>query len=247
MTLCGRLLRRLSCLLLLLGLGCSEPQSQLVSDRDKGETPEKIAEREARRARTAEAFDKNGVVPGERLGDHAVLDWDGEEQILSELFDDQKPTLLVTASLTCGRSRERQPWVEELAKKYRDDLNVAVVYTQEAHPTIDPSPYAKYSPELENPERPGERPGGNAKVGLARRQPTDLDGRRALAAEYRDLLDVEVPIVFDTMENAAWEGLGAGPNVGVLLGPSGVVEVKHGWFDGETMDRSIEHYLQQQE
>ena len=98
-----------------------------------------------------------------------------------------------------------------------------------------------------NPERPGERPGGNAKVGLARRQPTDLDGRRALAAEYRDLLDVEVPIVFDTMENAAWEGLGAGPNVGVLLGPSGVVEVKHGWFDGETMDRSIEHYLQQQE
>ena len=158
MTLCGRLLRRLPCLLLLLGLGCSEPQSQLVSDRDKGETPEKIAEREARRARTAEAFDKNGVVPGERLGDHAVLDWDGEEQILSELFDDQKPTLLVTASLTCGRSRERQPWVEELAKKYRDDLNVAVVYTQEAHPTIDPSPYAKYSPELENPERPGERP-----------------------------------------------------------------------------------------
>ena len=49
----------------------------------------------------------------------------------------------------------------EVAKKYAGRLNVAVLYTLEAHPVGDPSPYAEYSPELENPEHPGERPGGN--------------------------------------------------------------------------------------
>ena len=226
---------------LALSLGCEKP-----SDRDKNPTPLQISQGEARRARTVEDFDTRGVVPGKQVPDLPVLTMDGEETSLSTLWQDDKPTLVVVASLTCGRSRERQPWVEELAEKYKDQLNVAVIYTQEAHPTLDPSPYAKYSPELENPERPGERPGGNEKVGLARRQPTDLEGRIELAAEYRELLDVQVPILVDQMSNEAWEQLGGGPNVGLLVNPDGTVEVKHPWFDGETMDRSIEHYLQKQ-
>ena len=71
----------------------------------------------------------------------------------------------------------------EVAKKYADRLNVAVLYTLEAHPVGDPSPYAEYSPELENPEHPGERPGGNVhEDGFPRRQPTDLEGREKLRA-----------------------------------------------------------------
>ena len=233
----------------LLAAGLASPlvASDKHSDRDKNMTPLQIAQREARRARTVEDFDTRGVVPGKQVPDLPVVTMNGEETSLSTLWQDDKPVLVVGASLTCGRSRERQPWVEELAEKYKDELNVAVIYTLEAHPTIDVSPYAKYSPELENPERPGERPGGNEKVGLARRQPTEIERRRELAGEYRDLLDVEVPILIDQMSNAVWEELGGGPNVGLLLRPDGTVEVKHGWFDGETMDTSIEHYLKQKE
>ncbi len=237
--------RTLVPLLLAVGLALPLAAADKHSDRDKNLSPLQIAQREARRAKTVEDFDTRGVVPGKQVPDLPVLTMDGEETSLSSLWQDDKPTLVVGASLTCGRSRERQPWVEELAEKYKDQLNVAVIYTQEAHPTIDPSPYAKYSPELENPERPGERPGGNEKVGLARRQPTDLEGRIELAGEFRELLDVQVPILVDQMNNEAWEQLGGGPNVGLLVNPDGTVEVKHPWFDGETMDRSIEHYLQE--
>ena len=72
---------------------------------------------------------------------------------MSKLWQ-EKPTLLVTASLTWVARVNAEPWVEELSKKYRDRINVAVLYTIEAHPVTDPSPYAEYSPELENPERP---------------------------------------------------------------------------------------------
>ena len=159
----------------------------------------------------------------------------------------ERPTLLVTASLTCGRARERQPWVNEVAKKYADRLNVAVLYTLEAHPVGDPSPYAEYSPELENPERPGERPGANVhEDGFPRRQPTDLEGRETLARELAELFDFAGPVVIDSMNNQGWEALGAGPNMGFLIDRDGKVVVKHGWLDDTTMARSIEHFLQKQ-
>jgi hypothetical protein len=235
--------------LLLLGVAAAGPMHGAPpggDSRDANMTPEQIARRETIRARTLDDFEKNGVVPGQSVPDLDVVTLDGSPTTLSKLWE-EKPTLLVTASLTCGRARERQPWVEEIAKKYAGRLNVAVLYTIEAHPIIDPSPYAEYSPEYENPARPGERAGGNIAKGLDRRQPTDLETRQRLAEEYKDLLRVDVPIVVDPMTNAGWEALGGGPNMGFLIGRDGKVEVKHGWFDGETMDRSIEHLLSQEE
>ena len=234
--------------LLVLAVGLAAPFTAAAAppagdSRDAQLTPERIATREARRARTAEDFDNNGVLPGQTVPDVDVVTLDGSPSRLSKLWQ-EKPTLLVTASLTCGRARERQPWVEEIAKKYKDKINVAVLYTLEAHPVIDPSPYAEYSPELENPEHPGERAGGNrGEPGLERRQPTALDERKILAEQFKDLLRVEVPIVLDPMNNAGWKALGGGPNMGFLIRSDGTVVVKHGWFDGETMDRSIEHHL----
>ena len=226
-----------------LALACAEDESSGAAG--SAPTSEKLEAREQRRADSGADFESQGARPGEKLGSLTVLSMDGEERNLGELWQD-KPTLVVTASLTCGRSRERQEWVEKLAQKYGDELNVAVLYTVEAHPELDPSPYAKYSPELEDPTRPGERPGGNAKVGLSRRQPTTLEGRRELANEFEDLLDVNVPILLDGMDNTAWERFGGGPNVGLLVTSDGTVEVKHGWFDGVTMERSIEYFLEQQ-
>lgn len=212
--------------------------------------PQSKEEREAagdRRRDTAGAdFEKQGVVAGQQIPDLEVVTLEGKPTRLATLWR-EKPTLLVTASLTCGRARERQPWVTEVAKKYADRINVAVLYTLEAHPVGDPSPYAEYSPELENPEHPGERPGGNVhEDGFPRRQPTDLEGRETLAREFVELFDFAGPVVIDTMGNQGWEALGAGPNMGFLIGRDGKVAVKHGWLDDATMERSIEYFLDQQ-
>src|SRR5688572_30527366 len=138
---------------------------------------EQQAAGDVRRDAAGADFEKQGILAGQQVPDLDVVTLDGQPTRLSKLWQ-EKPTLLVTASLTCGRARSRQPWVTEVAKKYADRLNVAVLYTLEAHPVGDPSPYAGYSPELEDPAHPGERPGGNrSEEGFSRRQPTDLTGR----------------------------------------------------------------------
>jgi hypothetical protein len=216
------------------------------TDLKREMSPEGRARHEQLMAENRANFEKQGVVAGQRLEDLEVHTLDGKTTRLSSLIGG-KPTLLVSASLTCPVARERQPWVDRIAEKYGDRLNVAVVYTVEAHPWQDPSPYAELTPELENPERPGERVGGNDKAGLLRRQPKTLDERQTIAREFDQILDVEVPIVVDGMTNEAWQQLGGGPNMGLLVRPDGTVEVKHGWFDGETMDRSIEYFLSKHE
>jgi hypothetical protein len=204
------------------------------------------AARDARREATGADFQKQGVQAGDQVPDLDVVTIDGTPTKLSKLWQ-ERPTLLVTASLTCGAARNNHAWVTEAAKRYGDRLNVAVLYTLEAHPVGDPSPYAKYSPELENPERPGERPGGNrGEDGFARRQPTDLEEREELAREFKELIDFAGPIVIDGMDNQAWEALGAGPNMGFLIGRDGKVIVKHGWLEDDTMERSIGEFLAQQ-
>jgi hypothetical protein len=236
--------------LLLLTVVSGAPAALAAQTSEGASQPTRARERsaagEARRTVAGADFEKQGVVVGDQVPDLDVVTLDGTPTQLSKLWQ-EKPTLLVTASLTCGRARERQPWVNEVAKKYGDRLNVAVLYTIEAHPVIDPSPYAEYSPELENPEHPGERPGGNrGEEGFPRRQPADPEAREALAREYRDLFSIEGPVVIDGMGNDGWEALGAGPNMGFLIDRSGKVSVKHGWLDDVTMERSIGYFLQEQ-
>ena len=222
----------------------------LVSAQD-GSSAASADQRRQRRGRAGGArrevagadFEKQGVLAGQQVPDLDVVTLDGQPTRLSKLWQ-EKPTLLVTASLTCGRARSRQPWVTEVAKKYADRLNVAVLYTLEAHPVGDPSPYAEYSPELENPARPGERPGANrSEEGFPRRQPADLAGREEHAREFRDLFDFEGPIVIDAMSNQGWEALGSGPNMGFLIDRDGKVVVKHGWLHDRKMERSLSEFF----
>ena len=195
---------------------------------------------------SGEDFEKNGAAVGATLGSVKVTNMSGAVTDLARMWRD-RPALLVTASLTCGHSRERQPEVEKLAEKYKDAVNVVVLYTLEAHPVGSPSPYAMYSPEEEKPGRPaGERSGGAEKAGLPRQQPKTAEQRKALAKEFQDRLHVKSVMVLDEMSNSGWKALGGGPNMGLLVGRAGKVIVKHGWFDGASMDKSIQYYLDEQ-
>jgi hypothetical protein len=111
-------------LLLQLGLGSIVGASSFAAAPPQASAPpqspeERRAAGDQRRDAAGADFEQQGVVAGQAIPDLEVVTLEGKPTRLSTLWQ-EKPTLLVTASLTCGRARERQPWVTDVAKKYAD-------------------------------------------------------------------------------------------------------------------------------
>jgi len=106
---------------------------------------------------------------------------------------------------------------------------VAIVYVIEAHPKGDPCPYKG----VEDVTRE------NLRDGILCRQPTTLAARLTLAKQFKQRLNVGVPIYVDAMSNAAWRNLGGGPNMAILIDAGGTVLGRQGWFDAKSADELI--------
>jgi len=176
-------------------------------------------------------FKSRGIEVGERIPELMVTTQHGAQQSLARLWQ-KRPVLLVTGSLTCPVSRREIPSVEGIRKKFGDRVFVAVLYTQEAHPSAGPFPYEDHG-----------QPKQNRIEGLARAQPRTLEERGKLADEFKDRLRLSVPVVLDDMRNQAWETFGGGPNMALLVDRDGVVHAKQGWFDDDEMQEEIERFL----
>jgi len=161
-----------------------------------------------------------------------VMD-DGRRQPLSQLWK-ERPVILLTGSVTCTVSRARIPDAASLARKYGDQVSVAVLYTLEAHPSGDPSPY-RDSREWQLPL--------NVQEGILRKQPHTLEERDHLADELKERLGLSLPVVLDEMNNRGWTTIGGGPNMAVLVDRNGVVQAKQAWFDAEEMQEEIQDFL----
>jgi hypothetical protein len=109
-------------------------------------------------------FDAQGTQIGEPVSDLTVYTHGGEPRHLSEPWANQ-PVLLITTSLTCPVARQRTPAAEKIASQFRDRLSVVMLYTIEAHPSGDPSPYADGQEWLTSQ---------NEQEGILRRQPRTL-------------------------------------------------------------------------
>lgn len=179
------------------------------------------------------AFDDKGAQIAEQLPDLPVYTPDGEAATLHDAWSG-RPTLLVTSSLTCPKSRATWPQAAELAAKLKGKVNVAVVYVVEAHPKGDPSPYKGVEDVTIE----------NQRDRILYRQPATVAERLKLANEFRRRLNVGVPVYVDAMDNAAWKNLGGGPNMGVLVDERGVVVARQGWFDGPGMEKAAAAYLE---
>ena len=177
-------------------------------------------------------FDAGGVQPGEALPPLALLALDGAPVELAALQRD-RPLLLVTCSLTCNVARRQQPALAALQQRLGDRIAIALVYTIDAHPCGDPSPYS------------GEEwgPPANEQDGVLVRQPATLGARLALARRYAREHAGETTVLVDTMDNAGWRALGGAPNAGVLVRTDGVVAARCGWFDAERLGTAAAHVL----
>jgi ankyrin repeat protein len=179
-------------------------------------------------------FDSRGAQVGEQLPNLPVYKLDGTAQSLREAWlHSRQPTLLLTSSYTCPKSRSTYPRAAELAAKLKDRVNVVVIYVIEAHPKGDPSPYSGAEDVTIE----------NQRDGVLCRQPTALDERLKLARKFQKRLEVEVPIYVDGMDDAVWNAMGGGPNMGVLVDNEGIVLARQGWFDAKSMHSATESFL----
>jgi len=177
-------------------------------------------------------FEKVGPQVGDQLPALDLRTVAGQVQRLDDAWRGG-PALLVTSSLTCPKSRSRWPELKAVAERYGDRLNVVIVYVIEAHPVGSVCPYKGV--EDVTPE--------NERDGILRRQPTTLEERLDLAQEFKRYLRVSTPIYVDTTSDQAWRAFGAAPNIALLVETGGIVVARESWFDGPTMQTTIDEYL----
>lgn len=179
-------------------------------------------------AEAAERFDRAGVQPSERLPSLSLVDLEGQRADLDALRNG-KPMVLVTCSLTCNVARRRQSEVAQLRANLGDRALVVMVYTVDAHPAEDASPYTG---TLWVPE-------ANARDAVLVRQPATLAARCELARRYAQDWAQGVPMLVDTIDNASWLALGRAPNLGLVVNRDGVVVARTGWCDSTKLGTAI--------
>jgi len=155
-------------------------------------------------------------------------DIEGNQQQLSRCWEKQL-ALLVTMSLSCGRSRRHARGLRRLSRRFEQDINTVIIYIAEAHPIDVPSPYA---------DRIWVTP-KNEIAGIHCAQPRTLEARIELAHQLRRRYRLSTSILIDALDDRAWRAFGGAPNVAILVDPDGRIAVKQGWFEPQEMARAI--------
>ena len=97
-----------------------------------------------------------------------------------------------------------------LYKKYGKKVEFLMVYIREAHPTD------------------GRQSRGNEREGILVKQPTTLGGRAKVCTMMADKLDLKIPAIVDTLDDATNNAYGGWPDRMYLIGKDGKIA-----FQGE--------------
>ena len=172
------------------------------------------------------------VVVGEEVKNTEVFSPAGEAQMLADLWE-SVPALILTGSLSCPPARRFNAVANELRKEFGAQVNVVVLYLIDAHPNGDLCPYTGTDWLTSD----------NEAAGILVRQPVDLEQRIELASRYIEHLGLEVPVVIDNMDNAAWAALGRWPNMAVLVGNDGNCIFWQDWVSPDELRKLLADHL----
>jgi hypothetical protein len=145
----------------------------------------------------------------------------------------KKPVVLELGSYTCPIFREKHSAMEKLYSKFGGQAEFLVLYTLEAHPKRDPSPYTG----VEWVTEPNEAQGI-----LYRQHQTETE-RLSVAEKAREGLNIRMPILVDDFENSTWEAYGRAPNAAYLIGKDGRVKIRQGWFEPREFEEALAREL----
>ncbi len=179
-------------------------------------------------------FDQIGYQVGDTMPDFTLYAVNGDSFHLGSTLQ-QKPVVLITCSYTCPVFRQKVPAINLLQSTFGDQVAIALIYTVEAHPVVDVSPYFGFV----NPTE------ANYQQGILYRQPATYGDRLVIVSDMIADLPLLVPVYLDGPCNNFWIDFECGPVSAYLIGTDGVLHAKHGWFNSypHNMADDIEELL----
>ncbi len=166
------------------------------------------------------SFDSSGLQVADTAFDFKLFTMSGDSFSLSEKLSHGKPVLLIAGSYTCPVFRNKITKINSIAATYLGQIEIAIVYTLEAHPTVV-SPYFGYVNVTQ----------ANQTAGILYDQPATYAERKAICGDMLQSLSLNVPVYLDGPCNNWWNTYGPAPNNAYLIDTNGIVFAKHGWFD----------------
>lgn len=172
------------------------------------------------------SFETVGFFPGDSVPDFTLYNTDGEPRHLSQILSTGKHVMIVNGSYTCWRFRDEIEVMNQIATHFGDHMETLIVYSVEAHPHIDLSPY---SGTLSTGAR-------NFTDSVLLRQPTTY-GERMENIDFMLERHTVVPdILLDGPCNEWWLNYGTAANHAYLIDPDGIVQLRHTWFNQPPQD-----------
>ncbi|REJ88898.1 MAG: hypothetical protein DWQ34_21010 [Planctomycetota bacterium] len=151
--------------------------------------------------------------PGPALDDPApdftLNSLDGESVTLSDEIGEQ-PIVLIFGNFTCGPFRSQSGNIEKLYERYRDRAKFFLVYVREAHPSD------------------GWWMQSNQRVDIDLSQPRTNEERFTVAQTCRRRLDLDLPFLVDTVDDAVGATYSGMPNRLYLIDSEGTIAFKNG-------------------
>ena len=140
--------------------------------------------------------------------DFTLKSLDGKTVTLSKEIG-EKPVVLIFGNFTCGPFRSQAGNIEKFYNRYRDQAKIFLVYVREAHP------------------QDGWWMNSNRRIGIDPKQPLTDDERFAVAQTCQKHLDVDLPFLVDTINDAAGATYSGMPNRLYVIDTKGRIAFKN--------------------
>lgn len=165
-------------------------------------------------------YDTTGYVQGDTIPDFTLYKTNGDAVNIASELQGGLPVMLVAGSYTCPVFRNKVADLNNMQAMYNGQLKIYIVYTIEAHPVADPSPYSGNVWVTSQ----------NQSEGVLFRQPVTYGERKNMADTMLSRMTILPEILLDGPCNNWWSNFGPAPNNAYLIDTNGVIVRMHGWF-----------------
>jgi len=180
-------------------------------------------------------FSATGYQRGDTVNDFTLFSYNGDTLNLRRELQKGKPVVLISCSYTCPVYRGKVPNINFLRDTYGNSVSIFLIYTIEAHPYPDISPYFGYV-------NPGQQ---NINEGILYPLARTYGQRKTLVWKMDSAMTINVPVFIDSPCDVWLRKFGPAPNNAYLITRQGIVFAKHPWYNKppNNMFRDIDSLL----
>lgn len=165
-------------------------------------------------------YDTTGYSQGDTIPDFTLYNTNGNAVNIASELQNGLPVMLVAGSYTCPVFRNKVADLNAMHTMYNGQLKIFIIYTIEAHPVVDPSPYSGNVWVTSQ----------NQSEGILYRQPATYGDRKEMVDTMLARMSILPGVLLDGPCNNWWNNFGPAPNNAYLIDTNGVIVRKHGWF-----------------